>query len=120
MNWIISPIWCVALALIFLHDKPEYMIGLILIGIARCIAMVIVWNELAEGIENMPRRFGGSKFYFSSDFLQHLCYVGYHRFTTIFGIKGTEVNITIIQIAERCPAIYPGIPFVLGTFNQIF
>jgi len=117
ITWIFGPFLMFLLATFFLKDYPEYMTGLIIIGIAPCIAMVIVWNELAEGNRELTAGLIGINSLLQVFFFSLYAYFYLKIMLPLFGIKGLELNITIFQIAQTV-VIYLGIPFALAIISQ--
>ena len=117
ITWIVGPFLMFSLAVLFLIDYPEYMTGLIIIGLAPCIAMVIVWNELAEGNRELTAGLIGINSLLQVFFFSLYAYFYLEIMLPLFGIKGLELNITITEIAQTV-GIYLGIPFLLAITSR--
>jgi ACR3 family arsenite transporter len=119
ITWLVGPFLMFLLALLFLKDYPDYMTGLIIIGLAPCIAMVIVWNELAEGSRELTAALVGINSLLQLFFFSAYAYFYLEIMLPLFGIKGLVLRITFIEIAQSV-GVYLGIPFFLATGSRFF
>jgi arsenite transporter len=118
ITWIVGPFLMFSLAVLFLKDYPEYMTGLIVIGLAPCIAMVIVWNELAEGNREFVAGLVGINSLLQVGFFSLYAYFYLEIMLPLFGIKGLAIDITIFEIAQTV-GVYLGIPFALAVLSRV-